>query len=149
MQENQGKAAAKRALQEAEQTRTHARAEGDRIRIIGEGEAAKTVALAAAEAERIGKVGAATAETIEKQVAASGGAQFQLTRQIVERVAEALERSGVDIVPRVQISAGEGGAQGGTLVDALMGLVLADKGMASLTGAAAEEKRPVPRIAAE
>lgn len=137
VQENQGKAAARRATQEAEQTRTAARAEGDRIRIIGEGEAAKTVALAAAEAERIGKVGMATAETIERQVAASGGAQFQLTRQIVERVAEALERSGVDIVPRVQISTGEAGGQGGTLVDALMGLVLADKGVAALTGPAA------------
>lgn len=148
VQENQGKAAAKRATQEAEQTRTVARAEGDRIRIIGEGEAAKTVALAAAEAERIGKVGTATAETIEKQVAASGGAQFQLTRQIVERVAEALERSGVDIVPRVQISTGDGG-QGGTLVDALMGLVLADKGLATLTGPANDERTEQRRIAAE
>ncbi|WP_174280525.1 SPFH domain-containing protein [Sphingomonas bacterium] len=149
VQENQGKAAAKRATQEAEQTRTVARAEGDRIRIIGEGEAAKTVALAAAEAERIAKVGVATADTIERQVAASGGAQFQLTRQIVERVAEALERSGVDIVPRVQISTGEQG-QGGTLVDALMGLVLADKGMASLTGpTAANDETRERRIAAE
>ena len=147
VQENQGKAAARRATQEAEQTRTVARAEGDRIRIIGEGEAAKTVALAAAEAERIGKVGLATAETIERQVAASGGAQFQLTRQIVERLAEALERSGVDIVPRVQITTGEGGGQGGTLVDALMGLVLADKGMAALTGPAANDVE-APRVAA-
>ena len=150
VQENQGKAAAKRATQEAEQTRTVARAEGDRIRIIGEGEAAKTVALAAAEAERIGKVGMATAETIERQVAASGGAQFQLTRQIVERLAEALERSGVDIVPRVQISTGDAGGQGGTLVDALMGLVLADKGMAALTGpAAANDSGAARTVAAE
>ena len=148
VQENQGKAAAKRALQEAEQTRTVARAEGDRIRIIGEGEAAKTVALAAAEAERIDKVGIATADTIERQVAASGGAQFQLTRQIVERLAEALERSGVDIVPRVQISTGDQG-QGGTLVDALMGLVLADKGMAALTGPAAANDAGARGVAAE
>ena len=148
VQENQGKAAAKRATQEAEQTRTVARAEGDRIRIIGEGEAAKVVALAAAEAERIGKVGIATADTIERQVAASGGAQFQLTRQIVERLAEALEKSGVDIVPRVQISTGEQG-QGGTLVDALMGLVLADKGMAALTGPAANDAGGTRAIAAE
>ena len=150
VQENQGKAAAKRATQEAEQTRTVARAEGDRIRIIGEGEAAKTVALASAEAERIAKVGVATADTIERQVAASGGAQFQLTRQIVERVAEALERSGVDIVPRVQISTGEGGDKGGTLVDALMGLVLSERGMAALTGpAAANDEGGKRQVAAE
>ncbi len=48
VQENQGKAAVKRATQDAEQTRTLAKAESDRIRIIGEGEAAKVVALAGA-----------------------------------------------------------------------------------------------------
>ena len=112
VQENQGKASLKRAAQEAEQTRTVAQAESDRIRIIGQGEAAKVVALAAADAERITKTGLATAETIEKQAAASGGAQYQLTRQVVERLADALEKSGVDIVPRVQISSG--GGDGGT-----------------------------------
>jgi uncharacterized membrane protein YqiK len=147
VQENQGKASARRATQEAEQTRTAARAEGDRIRLLGEGEAAKIVALASAEAERVSKVGTATAETIEKQVAASGGAQFQLTRQVVERIAEALETSGVDIVPRVQINGGGAGGEQGSLVNALMGLVLADKGLA-LAGpvandAAVEEEEPV------
>jgi uncharacterized membrane protein YqiK len=149
VQENQGKAAARRATQEAEQTRTAARAEGDRIRLLGEGEAAKIVALASAEAERVSKVGAATAETIEKQVTASGGAQYQLTRQVVERIAEALETSGVDIVPRVQINSGSGGGAGdqGSLVNALMGLVLADKGLALAGPVAndgvAEEPEPV------
>ncbi len=145
VQENQGKASARRATQEAEQTRTAASAEGDRIRLLGEGEAAKIVALASAEAERVSKVGTATAETIEKQVAASGGAQFQLTRQVVERIAEALETSGVDIVPRVQINGGGAGDQG-SLVNALMGLVLADKGLAlagPVANDAAEEPEPV------
>jgi uncharacterized membrane protein YqiK len=138
VQENQGKASARRATQEAEQTRTAARAEGDRIRLLGEGEAAKIVALASAEAEHVSKVGAATAETIEKQVAASGGAQYQLTRQVVERIAEALETSGVDIVPRVQINGGGGAPSEGSLVSALMGLVLADKGLA-LAGVVAND----------
>ncbi|MFM9735897.1 hypothetical protein, partial [Streptomyces niveiscabiei] len=80
----------------------------DRVKIIGEGEAAKMVAIASADAERITKTGLATAETIERQAAASGGARYQLTRQVVERLAEALEKSGVDIVPRIQI-AGNGG----------------------------------------
>jgi len=137
VQENQGKAALKRATQDAEQTRTLAKAEADRIRIVGEGEAAKMIAIASADAERITKTGLATAETIEKQAAASGGAQYQLTRQVVERLAEALERSGVDIVPRVQISAGgnnDGGGEGGGLVQALMGLLLSEKGTALLGG---------------
>lgn len=138
VQENQGKAAVKRATQEAEQTRTLAKAESDRVRIIGEGEAAKVIALAGAEAERITKTGLATAETIEKQAAASGGAQFQLARQVIERLADALEKSGVDIVPRVQISAaGENGA--GSSLQALIGMLLSEKGMALLTGPAAKD----------
>ena len=137
VQENQGKAAVKRSAQDAEQMRTLARAESDRIRIVGEGEAAKTIALAGAEAERIMRTGLATAETIEKQAAASGGAQFQLTRQIVERLAEALEKSGVEIVPRVQINSGSGQADGGGSLQALIGMLLSEKGVAMLSGPAA------------
>ncbi len=152
VQENQGKASLRRATQEAEQTRTLARAESDRMKIIGEGEAAKVVALAGAEADRITKTGLATAETIEKQAAASGGAQFQLTRQVVERLAEALEKSGVDIVPRVQISSGgdKGEASGGSLIQALIGMMLSEKGMAlgAATGAANDKAIGPPKVIA-
>jgi uncharacterized membrane protein YqiK len=151
VQENQGKAAVKRAAQEAEQTRTLAHAESDKIRIVGEGEAAKTIALAGAEAERITRTGLATAETIEKQAAASGGAQYQLTRQVIERIADALEKSGVDIVPRVQINTGgASGAEGGGALQALIGMLLSEKGVNMLgtpTAAAANDARP--EIAAE
>ncbi|WP_294235847.1 SPFH domain-containing protein [uncultured Sphingomonas sp.] len=151
VQENQGKAALKRAMQEAEQTRTIARAEADRIRITGEGEAAKVVALAAAEADRITKTGLATAETIEKQAAASGGAQYQLTRQVIERLAEALEKSGVDIVPRVQINTGgAGGGEGASSLQALIGMMLSEKGTAILAGpAVANDRDPSRPVAAE
>jgi uncharacterized membrane protein YqiK len=145
VQENQGKAAVKRAAQEAEQTRTLAKAESDRIRIVGEGEAAKVVALAGAEADRITKTGLATAETIEKQAAASGGAQFQLTRQVIERLAQALETSGVDVVPRVQISTGgdAGASAGGGALQALIGMLLSEKGMSLLATPAANDRGPV------
>jgi len=137
VRENEGKAALRQATQQAEQTRTLAKAEGERVRLIGEGEAAKMVALAAADAERITKTGLATAETIARQVEASGGAHNQLTRQIVERLAEALEKSGVDIVPRIQISTGgEGAAAGGPLA-ALIGMMLSEKGQ-DLMGSEAE-----------
>ena len=114
VQQNAGKANLARSEQEADQTRTLARAEADRTRFLGEGEAAKVVALAGAEAERVTKVGLAQAEAIKSQVEASGGARFQLTRQVVERLAEALERSGVDVVPKVSIN-GAGPAAGGRL----------------------------------
>jgi hypothetical protein len=53
--------------------------------------------------------------------------QFQLTRQIVERIAEALETSGVEIVPRVQINSGEGG---NGMLQSLIGMLLSEKGLA-------------------
>jgi uncharacterized membrane protein YqiK len=128
VQENQGKADLARAQQAASQTRTIAQAEADRIQLLGEGEAKKIVALASAEAERVTKVGLAEAEAITKQVVASGGAQYQLTRQIAERFAQALEKSGVDIVPRISISGGQNdNAPGGPLLQALMAMIMADK----------------------
>jgi uncharacterized membrane protein YqiK len=126
VQQNAGKANLARSEQEADQTRTLAKAEADRMRLLGEGEAKRVVALAAAEAERVTKVGLAQAEAIKSQVEASGGAQFQLTRQVAERFAQALETSGVDVVPKVSIS-GAGGQDGGSVVQALLTLLMADR----------------------
>ena len=126
VQQNAGKANLARSEQEADQTRTLAKAEADRIRLLGEGEARRVVALASAEAEKVTKVGLAQAEAIRSQVEASGGARYQLTRQIAERFAQALETSGVDVVPKVSIT-GAGGEGGGNAVQALMTLLLADK----------------------
>jgi uncharacterized membrane protein YqiK len=144
VQENQGKANLARSQQEANQTRTLAQAEADRIQLLGEGEAKKIVALASAEAERVTKVGLAQAEAIEKQAAASGGAQYQLTRQIAERFADALEKSGVDIVPKISISGGSAdtgpGMPGGPLLQALMTMFLSEKAEALTGKAKATEK---------
>ena len=49
-------------------------------------------ALAEAEAEKAARVGIAQALAIEEQVRASGGPQLQLTRQVMERFSEAVER---------------------------------------------------------
>jgi uncharacterized membrane protein YqiK len=130
VRENEGKAALKLATQQAEQTRTLARAEADKAKIVGEGEAARMVAIAGADAERITRTGLATAETIAKQVEASGGARYQLTRQVLERLAQALETSGVDVVPRIQISGS--GADGANPLAGLIALLLSEKGEALL-----------------
>ena len=130
VQANAGKANLARSEQEADQTRTLASAEADRIRLLGEGEAKRVISLAVAEAERTTKVGLAQAEAIRSQVEASGGARYQLTRQVAERFAEALEKSGVDVVPKVSISGagtGAGGdAAGGSLVQGLLAMMLAN-----------------------
>jgi uncharacterized membrane protein YqiK len=142
VQQNTGKASLARSEQEADQTRTLARAEADRIRLLGEGEAKRVVALASAEAEKVTKVGLAQAEAIRSQVQASGGARYQLTRQVAERFAQALETSGVDVVPKVSIT-GAGGEGGGNAVQALMTLLLADK----LKLAGDEDGADAPRAA--
>lgn len=145
VQANQGKANLARSAQEADQTRTLARAEADKLRLLGEGEAQRVVALAAAEAEKVTKVGLAQAEAIRSQVDASGGARYQLTRQIAERFAEALERSGVDVVPKVAIS-GAGGEAGGSLIQALMAMMMSDR-MGLAIGADHPEAEEPPRAA--
>jgi len=127
VRQNEGRAALARSQQDADQTRTLARAEADRLQLMGEGEAGKIVALAAAEAERVTKVGLAQAQAIESQVGASGGPRYQLARQVAERFAEALEKSGVDVVPKVSITGAEGGSGGGGVMQALLTLLMSDR----------------------
>jgi uncharacterized membrane protein YqiK len=128
VQANAGKASLARSEQEADQTRTLARAEADRLRLMGEGEAAKVVALAAAEAERTTKVGLAQAEAIRSQVEASGGARYQLTRQVADRIAQALETSKVDVVPKISIhGGGANGAAGGSVMEGLLAMLMAER----------------------
>jgi uncharacterized membrane protein YqiK len=135
VQQNQGRAALARSQQDADQTRTLARAEADRLQMMGEGEAAKIVALAAAEAERVTKVGLAQAQASESQVGASGGPRYQLARQVAERFAEALEKSGVDVVPKVSITSANPEAGGGGVMQALLTLLMSDKIGEPLLGA--------------
>lgn len=132
VQMNQGKAEYARAQQQAAQIQTLAQAEAEKIRILGEGEAKKIAALAEAEAERSARVGIAQAMAIEEQVRAYGGPRFQLTQQVMNRFAEAIEQSKVDVVPKVVISGagtgGEGeGLGGGNVLQALLALLLSEK----------------------
>jgi hypothetical protein len=107
VQSNQGKAEYQRALQQAAQIK----------------------ALAQAEAERIARTGIAQAIATEEQVAAYGGPQYQVTQQVMNRFAEAVQQSRVDVVPRVVVSGagGEGGASGSSIMEGLLTLLLSDK----------------------
>jgi uncharacterized membrane protein YqiK len=103
VQSNQGKAEYQRSLQQAAQIR----------------------ALAEAEAEKAARVGIAQAIAIEEQVRAYGGPQFQVTQQVMNRFAEAIERARVDVVPKIVM----GGAQGqqSNVLESLLALMLSDK----------------------
>jgi uncharacterized membrane protein YqiK len=155
---NQGKADLARAQQQAAQIQALARAEAEKVRLLGAGEASRVSALAGAEAERAARVGIAQAMAIEEQVRAYGGPRYQLTQQVMARFAEAVERSGVDIVPKVVIGgrgdgsgsngSGDGstgtGTGGGTILESLLALLLAERVGIDVAGTTA----PSPTAAA-
>src|SRR4029077_19578525 len=107
IQNNEGKADYQRAMHQAAQ-----------LRMIAE-----------AEAEKAARIGIAQAMAIEEQVRAYGGPQFQLTQQVMNRFAEAIQISKVDVVPRVVV--GGGGADGahtsGNVMEALLTMLLSEK----------------------
>ena len=139
VQSNQGKAAFQRSVQEADKIRTMSQAEADRVRAMSQAEADKirTVsqseadriqAIAEAEASRTAMIGQAEADATEKKVAAYGGPRYQLTQQVMNRFAEAVEKSGIDLVPRVVVGGGGGsGGEAGNPMHALMMMLLSER----------------------
>lgn len=106
VQSNQGKAEYQRALQQAAQIR----------------------ALAEAEAEKIARLGIAEAMAIDEKVRAYGGPQFQVTQQVMSRFAEAIQHSGVDVVPRMVVGGGSSNGGGsGSLMEGLMAMLLSER----------------------
>jgi uncharacterized membrane protein YqiK len=146
VQTNQGKADLARAQQQATQIQALAQAEAEKMRILGEGEAKKIQALANAQAEQTARIGVAQALAIEEQVRAYGGPRFQLTQQVMNRFAQAIEESRVDVVPKIVIGGppganGSGGGQSGNVMEALLAMLLSDKIGADLGAAAAAPQR--------
>jgi uncharacterized membrane protein YqiK len=115
VQSNQGKADYQRSIQQAAQVRALAEAEADKVKL-----------MANAEAERAARVGIGQAMAIEEQVRAYGGPQYQLTQAVMARFAEALQASGVDVVPKIVIGGGKEGGSG-NVMEALLTVLLSDK----------------------
>jgi uncharacterized membrane protein YqiK len=125
VEENQGKAEYARAQQQAAQIQTLAQAEAEKIRILAEGEAKKIRLVGESDADRAARVGVAQALALEEQVRAYGGPQFQLVQQVMNRFAEAIEKAGSDVVPKIQMTTD--GKGGGNLVENLLALLLSGK----------------------
>jgi uncharacterized membrane protein YqiK len=104
VQANQGKAEYQRSIQQAAQIR----------------------ALAEAEAEKIARIGIAQALATEEQVRAYGGPQFQVTQQVLNRFAEAIQESQVDVVPRVLVGGNKENGSG-NIMEALLTMLLSDR----------------------
>ncbi len=127
IRENEGKAEFSRSQQEALKIRALAEAESDKVAALARGDAARIKAIAGAEADRAARVGMATALAIEEQVRAYGGPRYQLTQQVMERFASAVEKSGVELVPRVVMNGAGGATAGSGLIETLLGLMLSDR----------------------
>jgi uncharacterized membrane protein YqiK len=125
VQSNQGKADYARAQQQASQIQALATAEAEKIRILAEGEAKKIRLVGESEADRAARVGVAQALALEEQVRAYGGPQYQLIQHVMARFAEAIEKSGSDVVPKIQMTTD--GKGGGSLVENLLALLLSGK----------------------
>lgn len=106
IQGNQGKAEYQRSLQEA----------------------AKIKAIAEAEAEREARVGIGKAIAVEEQVKAYGGPQYQVTSDIMGKFTEAIEKSGISIVPNTVVSMGKDGENStSNAFQMLLSLILSEK----------------------
>ncbi|HEY4561346.1 MAG TPA: SPFH domain-containing protein, partial [Thermoanaerobaculia bacterium] len=135
VQSNQGKAEYARAQQQASQIQALATAEAEKTRIMAEGEAKKIRLVGESDADRVARLGVAQALALEEQVRAYGGPQFQLVQQVMSRFAEAIEKSQADVVPKIQMTSGDGKG-GGSLVENLLALLLSGK-LSEMTGALA------------
>jgi uncharacterized membrane protein YqiK len=119
VQTNQGKAEYQRAVQQAAQIRT----------------------LAEAEGAKVARIGVAQAIATEEQVRAYGGPQFQVTQQVCNRFAEAIQQSRVDVVPRVLVGGGQpGSATSGSIMEGLLTMLLSEK-----LGVSLENQTSLPR----
>jgi uncharacterized membrane protein YqiK len=113
IQENVGRAEAVKAVQEAQKITTLAGAEANRIQVTAE-------AQGAAEA----RIGIGKAVAVNEQVKAYGGPGFQVAQDVMARIAEAIERSGVPLVPSTTISLGDTGQGGNDAFSGLLGLLM-------------------------
>jgi uncharacterized membrane protein YqiK len=121
VQTNQGKAEYQRAVQQAAQIRT----------------------LAEAEAAKVARVGIAQAIATEEQVRAYGGPQFQVTQQVMNRFAEAIQQSRVDVVPRVMVGGGQqGSTTSGSIMEGLLTMLLSEKLGVSTAAQANQPRSP-------
>ena len=91
--------------------------EGGRLVVLADDRSADRDTVAAAQAE---------ADATSKKVAAYGGPKYQLTQQVMNRFAEAVEKSGIDLVPRVMVGGGSS-SENANPMQALMTMLLAEK----------------------
>lgn len=167
VQENTGRAELQRASQDAERTRTLAKAEADKVKalasgeaervkliaeadarkvkLMGEADAHRVKLLAEADAEKEARVGIGKAVAIDEQVRAYGGPQLQLIQDVMSRLALAIETSKVPIVPSTVVSMGadgDGGQGSNSNAFGLLMTLLATDKLGEVAAASVSEPDP-------
>lgn len=143
---NQGRAAYERSLQQAAQQKTMAEAQATEMRLLAEAEATRVRTLGEAQADKAARVGIAEAVAIEEQVRAYGGPKFQVTREVMERFADAIGQAKVDVVPKIVMGGAGGQGQSGSVVETLLALLLSDKLTDAADGAPRTERGRSPEL---
>ncbi len=130
VESNRGRADYQRSVQKAAEIQALAEAEGKKVLLLADAEAGRIRVMGEAEAGRTAQVGLAQAIAVDEQVRAYGGPRFQVTQAVLSRLSEAIEKSGVDIVPKIVIGGGAGASglgENGSLFQALLALLLSDR----------------------
>ena len=83
-------------------------------------------------------------DTIEEQVRAYSGPQFQVTQDVMNRFAEAIEKAGVNVVPQVVVGGGSsnGAASGGNLMEGLLAMLLSERMGVQVNSGSGNPSRP-------
>jgi uncharacterized membrane protein YqiK len=104
--------------------------------VMAEATAMRTRTEGRAEADRVAAIGEANAQAAKAQVDAFGGADMALSKEVAAMLSGAITQAKVPLVPTVALGGNEAGH--GTLVDALVSLLMAQGGLDQLV------KRPKP-----
>lgn len=126
---NKGKAEYQKSIQKANEIKALAEVEGEKTRIMGEAESQRYRMMAEAEADKIARVGLANAIAIEEQVHAYGGPKFQVLQHVMGRFADAIQASGVDVVPKIIFGGSGNGSEGktGSILEGLLSILLSER----------------------
>lgn len=117
---NIGAALASKAEQEANQIIALAKANASKVRLEGEADASKET-----------NIGLAKAKAIDAQVKAYGGAEYRITQEITEKLADAIKYTNVDIVPKTIVTMGSSSkdetSSNASIIDTLIKLITIEK----------------------
>ena len=117
---NIGAALASKAEQEANQIIALAKANASKVRLEGEADASKET-----------NIGLAKAKAIDAQVKAYGGAEYRITQEITEKLADAIKYTNVDIVPKTIVTMGSSSkdetSSNASIIDTLLRLITIEK----------------------